>query len=153
MRTFLIGSAILQIFLSSACINKEGGLAEHVFQDFVYSGAEPLRNEREEFNESDVLVKPKVPQGGSPPVPTVFQRGMQYRFICPEPCRVDNLAIHVLPRRLTEVGAQNMKHPSSPQQLMFLDIGGPLFRITFEWNDQSYRITNTPNQVFLLQVP
>ncbi len=146
MRT-LTCYAILTIFGCS--LRGERVWAEYVFQDLGYIGAEPSRENLNE--ERDVLAQPKMPKRNAVVLPTSFAKGMQYLFVCREDCPVVKLAIMILPRRLQDVGARHIRHPTSPSQFVYIYIGGPLFTITFELGNQKFRIRNTANQVFVLE--
>jgi hypothetical protein len=140
---------VVFIILTASCQSRPPSLAEHVFHGLPYLGAEPLR---EDFAKEDVFDRPEPPANPGP-VPSAYQKGMQYRFLCPLDCPVDDFTIRILPQRLAEMGATNTKHPNSPSQLLYPFVGGPLFEITFDWNHEIYRIRNTPNHVFIMQVP
>jgi hypothetical protein len=87
------------------------------------------------------LATPIVRTADQRPARTL-DRGYVYLFRKAQEFDDEDLALSVLPSRLSATGATLLKSPRSPAELMTLIVGGPLFRIEFDWEGQRGIIYN-----------
>jgi hypothetical protein len=76
-----------------------------------------------------------------------WDAGHLYLFRMPREADTEELALSTMPSRLSAAGARIVKAPRLPSDLMTATVGGPLFRIEFDWNGQRGIIYNRAARV------
>jgi hypothetical protein len=89
----------------------------------------------------------------------VWEAGHLYLFRIPGEVNKEELALFTLPSRLSAAGARIVKAPRSPSDLMTATVGGPLFRIEFDWKGQrgiiynrGVRVDEKPEELLLFEL-
>ncbi len=150
MRPISVSLCVTLILLTSSCRQSaDREFVEHVFRGFVYIESEPFR----EFltRKDDAVGDAREDLRNGIPIPDVLVPGQQSVFVCPKHCPVRELATDVLPSRLKQAGARNVKHAKDGSQLLDVFVGGPVFFISFEWQNRRFQLRNTPNLKVVLQ--
>jgi len=79
---------------------------------------------------------------GSLPLEPRLVPGRIYVFRKVSHVSTEDMAIKIFPERLVKIGARVTKAPRSPEHLIYLMIGGPLFNIEFELEGHRGKIFN-----------
>jgi hypothetical protein len=140
--------AVVLLLLSlttGACQSNSGGqlpdTVATVFADF-----ELLEKRELSAATEDALAIPIVRTVGQHPERT-FDEGYVYLFLTPDELDDEDLALSILPSRLSAIGATLAKVPRSSADLMTTTVGGPLFRIEFGWKEKRGVIYNRLGRV------
>jgi hypothetical protein len=114
-----------------------------VLSDFIFVGAFPYKAHEDRLTELNRSVPLHRLQ--QQPLPKKLEPGTLYIFHHRRPVDEEKLALTIFPSRLQAAGARNIRAPKSPQELIALFVGGPLFTIQFEYGGREAFIFNSPD--------
>jgi hypothetical protein len=80
---------------------------------------------------------------GRKPIPGDLKTGVVYVFHSSGKVDEEDIALRILPQRFRRMGVRIISGPKSRNDLVFLVIGGPLFRFKFEHNGRGGYVWNT----------
>jgi hypothetical protein len=135
----LLGAAFLACF-SASCSPRSLDMKDFsVFTDFTFVGSAPYKAGPGGAPEAQELPKHST---AAVPLPEHPQPGVLYIFHRPGPVDNEKLALADFPARLKSAGITILKAPRSSRDLMYLYIGGPVFRIQIRKGDHEGVIYN-----------
>lgn len=137
LRPALLLGALMSLCLTSVgCLRGRSGLSDssfRVFSGFTFVASGPYRPEREAIPRHDNRELPL------PERPSV---GVQYVFHSRDVVDDEKLALVEFPARLRAAGIKIVRAPQSDRDLMYLFMGGPLFKIWIKEGNHEGMIYN-----------
>jgi hypothetical protein len=134
--------AAMMVFLLCCCSQGSGEIRREpfeVFTGFVFVGSSPY-----DPSVAPTGIPETLPQHGTLelPLPDHPQVRIQYVFHHRHPVDNETLAVTEIPARLRRLGITVVKAPRSGNELMYLFLGGPLFRIQIKDGNHEGMIYN-----------
>jgi len=150
--------AIIVLFLSLTAVGACGSNSGEPRLDTVFSGFE-LLDKRAFSSELEAEFASPVVRTAEQRPARIWSPGYVNLMRKSQEFDDEELALSIIPSRLSTAGATIVRAPRSPSDLMTMTVGGPLFRIEFDWKrqrgiiyDRPARVDERPEELLLFEL-